>query len=154
MLIDKNKKRLNAHARIVLHDGTISTDLYDHRDKWEENTITEIDDPQWPAGEGPETHIWNDLDDAPYFKTTPRDAQEVINAHNARIDAQIRALEGGYPLARYDRETKILDALEKAASLGITEEQLLDPNSEHFAPGFARLVAYDLQITELRRSRK
>jgi len=87
---------------------------------------------------------------------------------NAGIDAKIVTLEGGYPLARLDRETKIIDLVQKAGkTLGFTDEQMSIGSAEFLAvkarlvaegdpiysPGFARLVDYDNQIAELRRSR-
>lgn len=77
-----------------------------------------------------------------------------IERFNQAINEQMKALEGGYPLARLDRELKILDLQERAAKVGITRAQLLDPADAAFSPGFAALVAYDEAVTELRRTRK
>lgn len=74
-------------------------------------------------------------------------------AHNARIDAQIDALERQALLPRITRDMHRMATLKAAAELGITEADLLNKDSPHYSPGYAKFKAFDDQLAALRAQR-
>lgn len=100
---------------------------------------SDIEVPQRPDGD----HVWDGS------------AWGVDSAKwNARIDAQISAVERQSLLPRVSRDFFRMTAIQAAAGEGISEAELLDRDSPHYSPGYAKLRQLDDQITELRRSRR
>ncbi|MBU1973205.1 MAG: hypothetical protein KKC70_12590 [Gammaproteobacteria bacterium] len=139
------RKRLNAFAIYTDEAGarhpTVPRDLLE----W-------VDPPQPPADYRAETHGIDELDDAPYVAYPRKSQEQIDSANNAKVQAQIVAMEGGNPYARVTREYLITDFASKAALAGVTLEQLLDKAGPEFSPGFAKLYEHDQQIAGLRRA--
>lgn len=68
----------------------------------------------------------------------------------ASIQGQINALESVQLLPRVTREFLIAQFVALATSHGLTKEQLLNPQDAAYAPGFAKVVAFDNEIKALR----
>lgn len=85
-----------------------------------------------------------------YVDMTP---EEIKNSINGPIDAQIEALERQVLLPRITRDMHKMVTLQAAAGLGITEAELLDENSPHYSPGYAKFRLFDDQLAALRAQR-
>lgn len=84
MFINKiTLRRVNPHARYIDQDGTqhnkMPADLYE-----------EIAD---PVRESDETHYVQEIDEYPYIINTPKPPEQLDAQHNAKVKAQITAME-------------------------------------------------------------
>jgi hypothetical protein len=77
-------------------------------------------------------------------------AEEIKNLNNAPLLAQIDNLEKNALLPRVTREFMKVAYLYTAAQQGITEAQLLDPQSPAYSVAFEKLTAFDSSIAVLR----
>lgn len=79
--------------------------------------------------------------------------EEIKQATNGPLDAQIEALERHQLLPRITRDMHRMVTLQAAAAQGITEADLLDENHAAFSPGYKRFYDFDAQIAALRAQR-
>lgn len=127
-----NQKRCNPHAAFIDELGTrynrVPPDLYD-----------EIPDP----ARGDENLNYNqEIDEVPYLIATPKPPEMVEANRIAKIDQQILALERlaiEQGLIRTIIDDLLIRSLAVAAQAGVTEAQLLDPESEHYSKAFAKV---------------
>jgi hypothetical protein len=74
--------------------------------------------------------------------------------HNAVIDAEIAAIELANPIThRTQREFMIGVQTMLAGLLGITAEQLLDPQSPHYSHAYAKFVSVNAETITKRQER-
>lgn len=127
-----NKKRCNHYAPYTDEQGTRHTrvppDLYE-----------EIAD---PVRESDETHYVQEIDEYPYVINTPKPPEMLEAARIAKLDQEIlslekQAIEQG--LIRTIIDDLLIRSLTIAAQAGVTEAQLLDPESEHYSKAFAKV---------------
>lgn len=85
-----------------------------------------------------------------YVEKTP---EEIKTETNAKLDAQIDALERQAILPRITRDMHRMVTLQAAAGQGITEADLLSEGNPAYSPGYARFYAFDAEIALLRASR-
>ena len=157
MFIDKYQKRANYNVICNLPDAQGT--------KWPhpltpaqlaELGYVEIPDPVPPTPpEGftvEEAFFYNELTDAPYAQWTLKSPEQLKSITSSKAQNQINALELQQLLPRVTREYLMSLFIKTAADAGITPQQLLDPTpgNTHYAPGFAKVVAFDNQIKALR----
>ena len=109
--------------------------------------VVEIPDPERMPDE---THYNQEIDEAPYLISTPKPQEQVDAAWNSKIQGQIDALEQPQLLPRVTREFMRGAYLEKALAVGLTEQQLLDPQSPAYSLAYSKLHAFDTTIASLR----
>src|SRR5690606_15457534 len=87
----RNGKRINIYAPYVDEEGTKYVDLRspELRAKF---GIQEIPDPK---RESAETHYVQEIDEAPYIINTPKPPEMITEAENAKVAAEIEAIERG-----------------------------------------------------------
>ncbi len=154
MFIDKNQKRINVHAAFTAEDGTRYPSLTDPALR-QHLGITEIADPQPPteAAEHPDWYFRTEQDLAPYVAWTRKSDAQIAEEHNSRIDTQIlglerQALESG--LVRTIIDDLLLRSVQLAAAQGVTEAELLDPNSPHYSRAYEKVHANAAERAVLR----
>jgi len=146
-----NGLRVNPTASYVLEDGTCTNNLYDHRDKWEANSIVEVDALVVTPPPEYEAH--------PDWYTVSEEWETGKATYSRKSDVQIAELERGKALGQirsiegtYDNDMRkltrifILDMMEfMAAQQGITPAQLYQVNK-----GYRGMKDLEEQIKPLR----
>ena len=79
--------------------------------------------------------------------------EEIKNETNAKLDAQIDALERQAILPRITRDMHRMVTLQAAAGQGITEADLLSEGNPNYSAGYARFYTFDAEIAALRSQR-
>ena len=146
----KDGKRFNINQRYTdpeTGEKQIDMTLLANRERF---GVTEIPDPPRMPDD---THNNYELDYPPYMESVPKPPEMIEAARVSKIDAQIDALERQAMMARLVREDLMMRFLEKAAEVGITEAQLLDPEHPAYSKGYAKMHAFDTQIKALRAQR-
>jgi hypothetical protein len=112
--------------------------------------VTEIPDPvRMPD----ETHYNQEINEAPYLICTPKPAEMVEAARVAKIDAQIVALERqaiDTGLVRTLIDDLLARSLQLATQAGVTEAELLDPESPNYSRAYAKVHANAAERAALR----
>lgn len=144
MFIDSNGKRINVHAPYTTQQGVTYGNLLNPEVRAAVG-ISEIQEPQPPEDYSEDTHYRTEQQEAPYVIYTRKSEEQIKQLRNARIQAQIDALEGGNPLARPTREFMLLSLEERAVLSGYTLEQL---RANHYA--YRKVKELDEQIAALR----
>lgn len=148
-----NGRRFNIHARYTDPEtGEKGIDMT----KPENRTrcgVTEVADPQPPEDFSHDLYTVQESDVAPYVEYIRRSDEEIARLRRDRIDREIDGKERNAMLPRVVREDLMLRFQKEAANLGITVEQLLDPLGEHYAPGYAKVHAFNAEIQALRAQR-
>ena len=103
-----------------------------------------------PVRESDETHYNQEINDPPYLISTPKPQEQIDASHNERIKQQIRAIELQELAPRFLRDLSRQLTLQAAAGLGITEEQLLDPQNPAYSPGYAKFIIVHREVATLR----
>lgn len=142
MFIDSQTlKRVNIHAPYA---GFSKLDTPEIRER---AGVIEIAD---PVRESDETHYNQEIDEAPYLISTPKPQEQIDAAFNSKVQSQIDSMEQSQLLPRVAREFMKGFYLEKATSVGLTEQQLLDPNSPAYSLAYSKLHTFDSTIASLR----
>lgn len=139
-----NEKRINIYAPFESADGTRYGNLTDPAVR-ESLGVVEIPDPTPPEDYSDETYYRTEQDDAPYVVYTAKSVEQVTQTKNARLQAQIDAMEREALVSRPVREYMILDMEAKAIAAGYTLEQLRA--GQH---GYRKVKEFDESITALR----
>jgi hypothetical protein len=92
------QKRVNIYAPYTDSEGTTYP-------RMPENLYTEIPDPTPPQDYTDETYYRTEQDDAPYVVYTKKSEAQLDQLHNAKVKAQIAAIEAGQ--ARAVREAAL-----------------------------------------------
>lgn len=148
----RNGKRFNIEKRFTDAElGVKQLDMSDPANRERCGVVeTTIIDP--PEGYSEETHYRGEQDTAPYVVYERKPQRIIDEAFNGRVQAQIDALERGAMLPRVVREDLMGRFLTAAVGQGLTETQLLDPLDPAYAPGFAKVYAFNEEIKALRNS--
>jgi hypothetical protein len=100
-----------------------------------------------------ETHYNQEINEAPYLICTPKPAEMVEAARVAKIDAQIVALERqaiDTGLVRTLIDDLLARSLQLATQAGVTEAELLDPESPNYSRAYAKVHANAAERAALR----
>lgn len=111
---------------------------------------TTIIDP--PEDYSDELYYRTEQNEAPYVVYTRKPQRMIDQGFNNKVQAQIDALERSAMLPRVVREDLMVRFLAAAEGQGLTSAQLLDPNDPAYAPGFAKVHAFNEEIKALRNS--
>ncbi len=145
--------RIGQYTRYVFPDGTVSNDLMKFRERWPEVGINEIPD---PARGNDRTQTTEEINPPPYVVIRDKPPAEIEAARVAALDAQIlglerQALEQG--LVRTLIDDLMTRSLAIAAQAGVSEAQLLDPESPHYSRAYAKVHANAAERAALRAQR-
>lgn len=109
--------------------------------------VIEIPDPVRGNDEIEYTH---EIDEAPYNIITPKSQEQLDQQRKSKALAELTALEQANLMPRVTREFLIAATLMQAASLGLTEVQLIDPLDPAYSPGFKKMWDFNEQTKVLR----
>lgn len=140
-------KRCNPYAPYTDEQGTqyvrVPSELYE-----------EIPD---PARGNDEVEYTQELDEAPYIVITPKPQAMIDAAHNAKIWAQIKALEASELAPRMVRDLAKESATNSAAKIGMTLDQVYaiavaqGDAAPEAAKGYKKFKDFDDYISALKR---
>jgi hypothetical protein len=105
--------------------------------------LEEIAEPVAPLDYSEETYFRNEQDAAPYVVYTRKSDEQLKELHNARVRAEIAALEGSQLMPRATREFMLL-SMEAQAPAEVL--------AEHY--GYRVVKAFDSRIAALREQLK
>lgn len=134
------KLRANQYARYVDEQGT----QY-HQVPME--LLEEIPDPM----RGDDEYNYNqEINEPPYLIVMPKSQEQLDQQRKSKALAELTALEQANLMPRVTREFLIAATLMQAASLGLTEVQLIDPLDPAYSPGFKKMWDFNEQTKVLR----
>ena len=140
----ETRQRVNIHAA---YKGFSKLDTPEIRER---AGVIEIPDPTPPEDFSDDTYYVTHQNEAPYVVYTRKSDEQIAQAKNSKLQQQIDSEEKSTLLPRVTREFMLAAFEAQAAVAGITKAQLIDPDSPHYAPGYARMNELDDRIKGMR----
>lgn len=140
-------KRANPYARYTDEQGTQYPQV-------PMELLTEIPD---PVRGNDEIEYTQEIDEAPYIVITPKPQAMIDAAHNAKIWAQIKALEASELAPRMMRDLAKKSLAKDAADIGMTLDQVYaiavaqGDAAPEAAKGYKKFKDFDDSISALKR---